>query len=162
MSENQCGGCRRDSMLHVDMWTPQYHMWLERNSSLVVTHLNGFTSGPSWDRSGPRAPYRSPSAAPLKDPLHLWCLGTVSGSPPDLWLTLPFHVAESVRYSYQVHQTARPASRASDRTDRSTGYEPKAIVLGGSELKSSYFFFLAEKVPYLSFQQQPWRTTLKW
>ena len=36
---------------------------------------------------------------------------------------------------------ARPAraqaSRASDRTDRSTGYEPKAIVLGGSELKSS-------------------------
>ena len=36
---------------------------------------------------------------------------------------------------------AWPASRAPGRTDRSTGYEPKAIVLGGRELKSSYFFF---------------------
>ena len=121
-------------------------LWLERNSSFAVTvHLNGFTTVPLWVCSGPRSPFRSPSADPLKDPLHLWCLGTVSGSPPDLWLTLPFHgYHQSVRY-YQVPSTAGPASRASDRTDRSTGYEPKAIVLGGSELKSSYFFFLLRK-----------------
>ena len=76
-------------MLHVDIVRPQYHMWLERNSSLVVTHLNGFTTVPLWVCGGPRSPSRSPSAAPLKEPLHLWCLGALSGSPPDLWLTLP-------------------------------------------------------------------------
>ena len=65
-------------------------LWLERNSSFVVTvNLNGFTTVPLWVCSGPRSPFRSPSADPLEDPLHLWCLGTVLGSPPDLWLTLP-------------------------------------------------------------------------
>ena len=75
-------------------------LWLERNSSFVVTvNLNGFTTVPLWVCSGPRSPFRSPSADPLKDPLHLWCLGTVSGSPPDLWLTLPRETAvvQSVR-----------------------------------------------------------------
>ena len=79
----------------------QCTLWLERNSSFVVTvNLNGFTTVPLWVCSGPRSPFRSPSADPLKDPLHLWCLGTVSGSPPDLWLTLPSEptVDQSVRY----------------------------------------------------------------
>ena len=116
-------------------------LWLERNSSFAVTDLNGFTTVPLWVCSGPRSPFRSPSADPLKDPLHLWCLGTVSGSPPDLWLTLPLHGSSERKVFLSGDQTARPASRASDRTDRSTGYEPKAIVLGGSELESSYFFF---------------------
>ena len=86
-------------MLHVDIVDASSILWLERNSSFAVTHLNGFTTVPLWVCSGPRSPFRSPSADPLKDPSHLWCLGTVSGSPPDLWLTLPSEptVAQSVR-----------------------------------------------------------------